>query len=142
MTAYPGDVIAEQEAARPRTRGNAPVSRGPKARTEEDVKVSRAVATTARRIREARGLTIRDLAAKVEAQGGRMNPSSLQRIELGYHGQASESRSLRPVTVDELVALATALDVAPELLLHGPKCATCMDAPPPGFSCKTCGAES
>lgn len=101
--------------------------------------MSMAVGTTIRRLREARGLTSRELAAKLEAGGRRMDPSVVTRIELGRHVPQG---SLRALTVDELVAFAAALGVTSEWLLRGPKCSTCLDMPPHGFACKTCGADA
>lgn len=111
---------------------------GPKSRTDNEVRISRIVADNTRRLRESQGLSIRGLAAKIQANGHRMGPSSLTRIELGVHAQGS----LRAVTVDELVWLAEAFGITPEALLTRPKCVACLDTPPPGFTCRTCGAES
>jgi transcriptional regulator with XRE-family HTH domain len=56
-----------------------------------------------REAREARGLTQRELAQTVKKLGGSLNQSAITRIERGD----------RKVTIDEMVALAAALDVAP-----------------------------
>jgi len=111
---------------------------GKNARTESDVQVSRIVAENVRRLREARGLSLRGLTRKVVENGHRMNPSSLCRIEIGTHATGG----FRPVTVDELVALAKVFELPPERLLAEPKCHACLDSPPAGFACRTCGAES
>ncbi|MFF0597865.1 helix-turn-helix domain-containing protein [Streptomyces antibioticus] len=102
------------------------------------MKVSRAVGANIRRLRVAQGLSVTALASMLRGRGRPTHPAVLTRIETGQH----ESGSLRAVTVDELVAIAEALGVAPVALLNGPNCETCMDMPPSGFSCKKCGAEA
>lgn len=106
------------------------------ARGAEDTAVSRTVGQNVKRLREARGLSGRQLAARVQANGFRYNHSTLTRMEAGSNGKGGHPA----VTVDHLVALATALDVRPDQLLTEPRCTACFDAPPPGFSCRTCGA--
>lgn len=73
--------------------------------------------------REARGLTQQELADK--AGIGR---AVVCNVEYG--------RALPSLTA--WLALCIALDVDPGPLLREPKCATCGDAPPPGFACLTC----
>lgn len=65
------------------------------------------VASNLGRVRRARGLSLRALAEKLNQNGQGLNPDGLNRAEKGT----------RQVTVDELVALAAALDVAPNGLL-------------------------
>jgi len=112
--------------------------RGPKARTEADTAIARAVAAKVARLRRARGLSLRALSAAIQANGHRMNISSLTRIELGHHATGA----LRPITVDELVWLAEALGVGPDRLLATGPCPTCNDTPPHGFTCNDCGSEA
>ena len=44
--------------------------------------------------------------------------------------------------VDDLVTLASVFGLRPEQLLTAPGCFVCMDKPPTGFVCRTCGAEA
>jgi transcriptional regulator with XRE-family HTH domain len=107
-----------------------------KARAERDVQVSRIVAHNVQLLRQAQRMSLRGLAATIQANGHRMNYSSMSRIELGCHS----SGSLRPVTVDELCHLAEALGVTPGQLLNPPNCPACLDHPGPHLSCNLCGA--
>jgi transcriptional regulator with XRE-family HTH domain len=66
-----------------------------------------ALGENVRRIRADRRLSLPELAQRVEATGRSIPAESLRRIELGY----------RKVDVDDLVALAVALDVSPLALL-------------------------
>lgn len=65
------------------------------------------VKTNVRRIREARGLTYAELSRRLERRGNPIAPLGLTRIETGF----------RRVDVDDLMALAHALDVNPTTLL-------------------------
>lgn len=65
------------------------------------------VAKNVGEIRRSRGLTVRDLAARLAELGHRLLASGVSRIENGE----------RRVDVDDLVALARALDVSPVRLL-------------------------
>lgn len=87
-----------------------------------------------RRLRRERRLTVERLAELITEQKGRSLPASgLTRLE---HGQ-------RRIDVDDLVALAAVLGVTPAQLLDPPtECAACQGTPPPGFACRTCGAEA
>jgi transcriptional regulator with XRE-family HTH domain len=74
------------------------------------------VATRVRDLRTARGMTVADLAARCAAAGlPRLTVQTLYKLE----GQRSK-RTPRPVSVDELLALAAALDVSPLHLLVPP----------------------
>lgn len=108
------------------------------ARTAEDTAISRRVGQNIKRLRAARQISGRRLATLVQERGHRINHSSLSRMELGTNAKGG----LRAVTVDDLVAIAAALDVRPEQLLAQPTCVACFDAPPVGFACLTCGTES
>lgn len=108
------------------------------ARTEEDTAVSRIVGQNIKRLRAARRISGRQLAALVQEKGHRINHTSLSRMELGTNPKGGQ----RAVTVDDLVAIAAVLEVRPEQLLAEPKCVACFDAPPSGFACLACGAES
>lgn len=63
-----------------------------------------------RRLRDVRRLTTAGLAERVGARGVPMSPTTVTKIE----------KKSRRVTVDELAALADALDVAPASLLLAP----------------------
>lgn len=66
------------------------------------------LAENLRRIRSTRGLTTEQLAGKLVERGVTINPSSITKIE----------KQDRRVTVDEMAALANALDVEPVALLR------------------------
>jgi transcriptional regulator with XRE-family HTH domain len=68
---------------------------------------SERVARNVAELRAARGLTLRDLSVRLEEVGRPILPSGLHKIE----------RGARRVDVDDLVALALALDVTPTRLL-------------------------
>jgi len=113
------------------------MSRGP--RTPDDLPVSRIVAENVYALRIRRGWSQRTLAKATEGGIKPVGFSTVCRIE-----RAARDRSAKPVIVgvDDLVALAGALGFLPERLLVEPKCYVCLDVPPAGFVCRTCGAES
>ncbi len=74
----------------------------------------RTVATNVKRLREARGLTLRALSAALKDQGRPLSADALNKIE---NGASDEPRAIRRVDVDDLVALAVALGVSPVTLL-------------------------
>jgi transcriptional regulator with XRE-family HTH domain len=76
------------------------------------------VAARVRQVRKRRGMTVADLAARCKEIGAPdLTANALYKLE----GQReSENRRARPVTVDELLALAFALNVAPVHLLVPP----------------------
>jgi transcriptional regulator with XRE-family HTH domain len=78
----------------------------------------RTVAKQVKRTRERNGLTVQQLSKRVKAVGRPILPSGITKIELG----------MRRVDVDDLVALAAALDAIPNDLLYEPRVA------PPGIS--------
>ncbi len=81
-------------------------------RTASDI-----VAATVREVRGKRGMTVSDLAARCAELGApRLTAQALYKLE-GQRDPAK--RRPRPVTVDELMALARALDIAPLYLLTG-----------------------
>ena len=79
-----------------------------------------------RRERQRRGWPLRELSAK---SGVTINSLSLVERDLGGIGLNSAAR------------IADALGLPLGDLLKPPSCATCYDAPPPGFTCNACGAE-
>ena len=100
---------------------------------------SLAVANNLTALRRARGWGLRDVSDRTAAAGKRVGISSLSRIE-----NARDGHRRVVVSVDDLVALAAAFEVRPEQLLTSwePKCTACLDTPPPGFACRSCGAEA
>lgn len=84
------------------------------------------------RLRLARGLTQEGLARALTTAGCPMLPGAVGKIE----------RGARRVDVDDLVALAGALRVGVDTLLVVEPCGTCQGAPPGGFTCSACGAQS
>lgn len=84
-----------------------------------------------RRLREQQRLNQGDITAKLQAAGYPMLTTVFSKTERGQ----------RRVDVDDLVALAAVLGVTPAQLLEPPTdCATCCGTPPPGFTCRACGA--
>lgn len=83
----------------------------------------RAVAANVRRLRIARGMSLRGLAEALEAEGRHLGQDALGKIENGAQGCGGGARNVRRVDVDDLAALAVVLDVSPWVLLlpPGPK---------------------
>ena len=88
----------------------------------------RAVGRRLRTTREKADLSFRALADKVDRK---INKDALWHMETGG----------RRIDVDDLVAIAEALDVSPVWLLGYERCSRCDGAPPAGFTCQTCGEE-
>ncbi|MEU0787001.1 helix-turn-helix transcriptional regulator [Streptomyces sp. NPDC006173] len=78
-----------------------------------------ATAANLRRIREARGLSLRALSVEVRALGRPLSADAINKIENGRPGDAEgdEQPPVRRVDADDLVALALALNVSPLTLL-------------------------
>jgi len=96
--------------------------------------VSRTVAANVRKLRRAREWSQDALAERVAMAGmPSLDRQKISKAERGYRATFS---------VDELVALAAALDVRPEELLTPFECLQCRNTPPAGFACKTCGASA
>ncbi|MFJ9440349.1 helix-turn-helix domain-containing protein [Kitasatospora sp. NPDC101235] len=74
----------------------------------------RTVAANVKRLREARGLTLRALSAALKEHGRPLSADALNKIE---NGASEEPRSIRRVDVDDLMALAVVLGVSPVTLL-------------------------
>lgn len=83
--------------------------------------VSRTVAATVRRLRLARDLTLAELSAEVKKHGWTLSDQVLCKLENGRQAEdgTPASKYSRSITVDDLVALAAALDVTPMALLDG-----------------------
>lgn len=88
------------------------------------------VATNVRALRQKRGYSLNDLSERMTLTSRPILSTGLHRLERGQ----------RRVDVDDLVALAAALDVSVTTLLRSaPQCGDCSDAPPKGYACSTCG---
>lgn len=74
------------------------------------------VAKQVRELRSARGMTVKQLSARCAELGVRLSEQALYKLEAQ---RDVADRPARPVTVDELLALAYALDVAPVYLITG-----------------------
>lgn len=105
-------------------------------RTAADVRVSRIAARNIHLLRDARGMTQQRLAEAATTAGHRMERATVANIERGVH---TNQMSLRPITIDELCALADALGVPVDRLITAAPCDTCQGAPPRGFTCTECG---
>lgn len=80
---------------------------------------ARTVADNVRRLRVARGLSLRALAAELTRAGRPLSADALNKIENGrtLEPGAEEPKQIRRVDVDDLVGLALALRVSPLALL-------------------------
>ena len=86
-----------------------------------------------RRIRASRPMTTEQLAERVTTLGRPMYANTITKIE----------KRQRRVDVDDLTALAAALQVTVQRLLDPPSdCPTCHGAPPPGFICAACSTTA
>jgi transcriptional regulator with XRE-family HTH domain len=107
-------------------------------RLAQDLPVSRIVGAHIHALRTARGWSLREVARQTQVAGKPIGYTTIGRIENGRDpGQPAVA-----AIVDDLVALATVFGLRPEQLLTAPACFICMDKPPPGFACRTCGAEA
>ncbi|WP_236244526.1 helix-turn-helix domain-containing protein [Streptomyces sp. CC210A] len=79
----------------------------------------RQVAANVKRLREARGLTLRGLSALLKQAGRPLSADALNKIENGRPVDTEEEkgRAVRRVDADDLVALAAVLEVSPSALL-------------------------
>lgn len=73
-----------------------------------------AVAANVKRLREARGLSLRALSKRMDDTGRRVSADALNKIE---NGANPEAKHIRRVDVDDLLALSVALGVSPVTLL-------------------------
>lgn len=98
--------------------------------------VSAAVAQRIREARVARHMNRQDLVNACANNGhGHLTYAALSNIE----GAASGAGRYRPITVDELAAVAEALGIPAVALLAPGSCLSCGGEPPAGFTCNTCG---
>jgi transcriptional regulator with XRE-family HTH domain len=107
-------------------------------RLAQDLPTSRIVGAHIHALRTARGWSLREVARQTEAAGKPIGYATIGRLE---HGRDPQEPAVA-VIVDDLVALAAVFGLRPEQLLAAPGCFVCMDNPPAGFACRTCGAEA
>lgn len=107
-------------------------------RLAEDLPTSRIVGAHIHTLRTARGLSLRAVARLAEQAGRPIGYATVGRIERGR----DPKEAAVAVVVDDLVTLAAVVGVKPEQLLTAPNCFACMDRPPVGFTCRSCGAEA
>ncbi|MFE9065042.1 helix-turn-helix domain-containing protein [Streptomyces violaceusniger] len=74
----------------------------------------RAVAANVKRLRAARGMSLRALSEALEKAGRGLSQDAINKIE---NGAKPDAKQIRRVDVDDLVALAVALRVNPSALL-------------------------
>ena len=101
--------------------------------------VSLTVANNITVLRRQLGWRLSDVSDRTSKAGKCVGISTLSRIE-----NARDGHRTVVVSVDDLVALAAAFEVSPEELLteRQVSCTACLDSPPKGFACRTCGAEA
>lgn len=107
-------------------------------RLAEDLPVSRIVGAHIHALRTARGWSLREVGRLAAVAGKPIGYATIGRIERGR----DRNEPAVAVVVDDLVTLAAVFGVRPEQLLAAPNCFVCMDKPPTGFTCRTCGAEA
>lgn len=83
---------------------------------------ARTVAANLRRLREARGMSLRTLSAEMQKIGRTLSADAINKIENGRLLDAGDvsPKQVRRADVDDLVALALALNVSPLTLLLPP----------------------
>ncbi|MEU1497329.1 helix-turn-helix transcriptional regulator [Streptomyces sp. NPDC005732] len=107
-------------------------------RLAPDLPASRIVGARVHALRTERGWTLRETARQVEAAGKPIGYATIQRLERNRNPAAP----VVAVIVDDLIALAIVFGLRPDELLAAPDCVACMDKPPAGFACRTCGATA
>jgi hypothetical protein len=107
-------------------------------RLAPDLPTSRIVGAHIHALRAARGWSLREVGRLSEAAGKPIGYTTIGRIE----SNRDPAQAAVAVIVDDLVTLATVFGRRPEQLLTAPGCFVCMDKPPAGFTCRTCGAEA
>jgi transcriptional regulator with XRE-family HTH domain len=101
--------------------------------------VSLTVAANITVLRRQRGWRLADVSDRTAKAGKCVGISTLSRIE-----NARDGHKTVVISVDDLVALASAFEIGPEELLaeRRVECTACLDEPPRGFTCRACGAEA
>lgn len=93
--------------------------------------INQRVASNVKRLRKLRHMQQIDLAAKMTADGAPMRNGTISKLE----------NSDRAISVDELAALAKALQVSVMDLMYVPEyhCDHCQDRVHTGYTCNACG---
>ncbi|MCX5000906.1 helix-turn-helix domain-containing protein [Streptomyces longwoodensis] len=104
----------------------------------DNLNVSRTVGANVRALRTKGGWSQRALAKNTEAAGKTVGFSTICRMEKA----STPGAPAVAVYIDDVVSLAATLNVTVQQLITSPACLACMDSPPPGFACRTCGAEA
>ena len=107
-------------------------------RLAEDLPASRIVGAHVHALRTERGWSLREVGRQAGLAGKPIGYLTVGRIERNR----DPAQPAVAVIVDDLVALATVFGLRPEQLLTPPGCFDCMDKPPAGFTCRSCGAEA
>lgn len=107
-------------------------------RLAPDLPTSRTVGAHIHALRTARGWSLREVARQAGTEGKAIGFATIGRIERNR----DPAQPAVAVIVDDLVTLAAVFGVQPQQLLTAPGCFVCMDKPPAGFTCRTCGAEA
>ncbi|MFD0853994.1 helix-turn-helix domain-containing protein [Actinomadura adrarensis] len=94
--------------------------------------VSRRVGLRVRALRQARSWTQPELAARLSKVGFEISAPSITRMEQG---------SRQTVSIDAALALCDVFEVTLDDLISA-SCSRCHGAPPVGFRCQSCGAET
>lgn len=87
--------------------------------------------------RKKRGWSQAELAARTTEHGFYIHPTGITKLEWAV----KDSHKARHLRLDEAFAIAASFGLTLEAML-GDFCQTCMDHPPAGFTCQTCGASS
>lgn len=98
---------------------------------ETPSRITQNVVRRARQLRTWRGMSAADLAAKMSELGLSTTRNTITNAENGR---------LRYLSIDQVLIMATALDVTIADLIYGPSaCPNCGDDPNHGYRCMTCG---
>jgi transcriptional regulator with XRE-family HTH domain len=97
------------------------------------MKTTADVVARIRAYRKARGMSARQLAEAITAAGFPISRAVLANQENGR---------VETIPVDQLAAAAQVFGLFISELFEGGPCPTCGDAPPPGFTCNSCGTEA
>jgi transcriptional regulator with XRE-family HTH domain len=107
-------------------------------RLAQDLPTSRTVGAHIHTLRTARGWSLREVSRLTEAAGKPIGYNTISRLE----NNRDPDQPAVAVIVDDLVTLAAVFGLRPEQLLTAPDCFVCMDKPPVGFQCRSCGATA
>lgn len=110
--------------------------RGPRT---DALTVSRTVGANVAALRGMHGWSQRVLARQTEIRG--IKPVGFSTIARMEKGSRPEEEAVA-IYIDDVVSLAETFGITVQQLITPPKCVACMDNPPKGFTCRTCGAEA